>query len=606
MKPDSDPEDLQPPAYEALIQFLYQAPIGLLQIRPDGTVTMMNPRSAQLLMPLARQGNLDNLFEVLDEVAPDLRAMADAAIEPGALVCEGLRMPVRSTAGGRRVLGISLLRLDAHTIMGCVNDVTHEVELEQQRLASRMRDASRTDSLTLMPNRSAVLERIQQALARPDAGGAPTFAVLFINCDRFNRVNLTLGQAGGDRLLRMVAERLNGTVRQRDAVGPAQEPLHTTARLGGDEFVVLLDGLRDSEDVHSIAQRLIDTLSRPYLIDSVEVHISASIGVVAGIHAAAEANALLQDASLAMQEAKRAGGGRHVLFTPSIKDIATRRGALELELRRALEQDELFVVYQPIVELTDGRVAGFEALVRWQHPQRGLVSPVEFIEIAEECGLIGAVGEFVLDSACRQLATWQRQFGALAPAMVSVNLSRAQLQDAAITDQVARVLDSSRLPAQALQLEVTESMAAQGDDIRARLLELKALGVALALDDFGTGYSSLACLGQLPIDTVKIDRSFVADAESNLHKRVLIEATVRVARSLGMSTTAEGIETEGQAALLATLDCNKGQGYLWSRPLAVNDATQWLAARIGAADLLSAETLPSAASPLRAASGFRA
>jgi diguanylate cyclase (GGDEF)-like protein len=579
MSADVDAEDLQPPNLEALIQFLYQAPTGLLQIRPDGTVTMMNPRSAQLLMPLAREGNLDNLFEVLAEVAPDLRTMVAAAAEPGALVCEGLRMPVLSPTRSRRVLGLNLLRLDARTIMGCVNDVTHEVELEQQRLASRMRDASRTDSLTQMPNRAAVLERIEQAITRSEREDPPHFAVLFINFDRFNRVNLTLGQEGGDRLLRMVAERLNSTVRQRDAVGSPHESLHTTARLGGDEFVLLLDGLRDSEDVHSVAQRLIDTLSRPYLIDGIEVHVSASIGVVAGVHTASLANTVLQDASLAMQEAKRAGGGRHVLFTPSIKDRATRRGVMEHELRRALEQKELFVVYQPIVELPDARVAGFEALVRWQHPERGVVSPIEFIEIAEECGLIGALGEFVLNSACRQLMAWQRQFGRGMPRMISVNLSRAQLNDDDIARQVECVLRTTRMPAASLQLEVTESMAAQGDDIRTRLLELKALGIALALDDFGTGYSSLACLGQLPIDVVKIDRSFVADAESNLHKRVLIEATVRVARSLGMSTTAEGVETDGQAALLTTLGCDKGQGYLWSRPMTARAATQWLAAQ---------------------------
>ncbi|MDZ4213162.1 MAG: EAL domain-containing protein, partial [Rhodocyclaceae bacterium] len=211
--------------------------------------------------------------------------------------------------------------------------------------------------------------------------------------------------------------------------------------------------------------------------------------------------------------------------------------------------------------------------------ERGVVSPIEFIEIAEECGLIGALGEFVLDSACRQLMAWQRQFGSTMPRMISVNLSRAQLNDAEIAKQVERVLHATRMPAASLQLEVTESMAAQGDDIRTRLLELKALGIALALDDFGTGYSSLACLGQLPIDVVKIDRSFVADAETNLHKRVLIEATVRVARSLGMRTTAEGVETDGQAALLTTLGCDKGQGYLWSRPMTARAATQWLAAQ---------------------------
>ena len=292
-----------------------------------------------------------------------------------------------------------------------------------------------------------------------------------------------------------------------------------------------------------------------------------------------DAHAVLQDAGLAMREAKRAGGARFKVFEPLIKERARRRGSVESDLRRALAEQQLFVVYQPIVDLHAGGglwVSGVEALVRWRHPERGVVPPIEFIQIAEETGLIGALGNFVLNEACRQLVEWRRLLGPRAPSKMSVNLSCAQLLDPTIVAQVEQALVGSGLAAGHLQLEVTESLAAQDQQIQTRLRELKVLGLSLALDDFGTGYSSLACLHQLPIDVVKIDRSFVSQVESSAHHRVLIEATVRVARSLGMSTVAEGIETEGQAGALSTLDCDKGQGYLWARPMPAADATRWL------------------------------
>ena len=374
-----------------------------------------------------------------------------------------------------------------------------------------------------------------------------------------------------------MAGRLNGTVRQRDAVGVTTPSTSTAGRLSGDEFVVVLEGMRRAEDVERIAQRLLDALNKPYRIDGQAVHTTCSMGVVTRTHAAASADAALQDASLAMREAKRSGGARFCVFVPLMKELAWRRGSLETELRQAISEGQLFVVYQPIIWLKTGAVAGFEALVRWRHPQLGIVGPIEFIDIAEETGLIGALGEFVLKTACQQIVAWQGQFDGHAAAVISVNLSRAQLVEPEIVEQVRRALLASGLAPQHLQLEVTESLAAQDQHVQARLHALKALGLSLALDDFGTGYSSLASLHQMPVDVVKIDRSFVSQSESSAHHRVLIEATVKVACSLGMQTVAEGIETEGQAAILTALNCDKGQGYLYARPLPADAVPGWLA-----------------------------
>ena len=580
--------DTNTTAYEALVEFLYRAPIGLVQTTLDGTITMINPMSAQLLMPLAPDGDLLNLFDVLATVAPQLRQLASGPHAHGGVICDGLRLPLAEATpdgGTPLTLALSLLKIDANTLMASVSDVTQVVHKEQQRLTRKLFDATRIDGLTKMPTRAVVVERIDAALQRAHDDPDYQFAVLFINADRFNRINVTLGQANGDALILQIAGRLNGTVRHRDSVGltmssaPSAPSTSTAGRLSGDEFVVVLEGVRRADDIERIAQRLIDALNKPYRIDGQAVHTSCSMGVVTRSHAAASADAVLQDASLAMREAKRSGGARFCVFVPLMKELAWRRGSLETALRLALTEGQLFVVYQPIIWLKSRAVAGFEALVRWRHPQRGIVGPIEFIDIAEETGLIGPLGEFVLNAACQQVVAWQRQFdGDAAAAVISVNLSRAQLVEPEIVEQVRRALHASGLAAQCLQLEVTESLAAQDQQVQSRLHALKALGLSLALDDFGTGYSSLASLHQLPVDVVKIDRSFVSQSESSAHHRVLIEATVKVARSLGMQTVAEGIETEGQAAILTALNCDKGQGYLYARPLPADEVPGWLAA----------------------------
>ena len=577
--------DSSPEAQEALMQFLYQAPIGLVQATLDGEITMINPMSAQLLMPLAPQGDLTNLFDVLMGAAPQLRALATAAPWPGGHVCDGLRVPVGAAPKGNEVpltLSLRILRLDARLLMCSVTDVTDDLRLERQHVAAEVRDASRIDSLTAMPNRTVVLERIECALRTAKEDPDYRFVVLFINADRFSRVNVNLGQAAGDELLRLMGARINGALRQRHGPHQQGETGQTAARLGVDEFVVLLEavqGLDVGALAEGVARRLVDALSKPYTIGAVPVHSSVSVGVMVGDGSAAEAEAVLQDASLAMKEAKRSGGARHCFFEPSMKKRARERAGLESELRLAIQEGQLFVVYQPITHLGDGSVAGFEALVRWQHPLRGVVSPLEFIGVAEETGLIGPLGAYVLNAACRQFSVWSKQMGASAPRLLSVNLSRAQLNEPTLVDEVRHALKTHGVAPERLQLEITESLAAENPVIQARLHELKALGVLLALDDFGTGYSSLASLHLWPVDVIKIDRSFVSQVTSSAHHRVLVEATVRVARSLGLGTVAEGIETEEQAGVLHALECDKGQGYLYAKPLTAEAATCWLAER---------------------------
>ena len=504
---------------------------------------------------------------------------------------------------------------------------------EQMQMQAMLRHAARTDGLTQLPNRAAVFDQVQQAVDRAARQPGYGYAVLFMDFDRFKQTNDTLGHAAGDELLRQIAQRLRNALRQGDSLAqggftalgaasntgdgaadgsadaaaaaagapagaePALPPRaavrQTAGRIGGDEFVVVLEGVQGRDAACAVARRLLQVLAAPYTIGSNVVHSTASIGIVtsdrshaavssadaAGLvqhPSASDAHTVMRDADTAMYEAKRAGRARYVVFHPAMHEKLARSVATEADLRLALQRDELFVVYQPVVDLQHGGPCGVEALVRWRHPQRGLVSPMEFIPVAEESGLIVDIGALVLRSACHQLAQWQHALGAQAPASVAVNLSAVQLRRPRLAAEVQAVLADSGIAPQALQLEVTESLAAQDETARERLREIKALGVRIALDDFGTGYSSLACLHQLPVDTVKIDRSFVSHAEASDYHRVLIEATIRVASTLGMDTVAEGIETAGQAALMRRLDCGRGQGYLWSPPLQADALVDWL------------------------------
>ena len=581
-------------AYEALVQFLYRAPIGLVQTDLDGAVDMLNPMASNLLMPLAVEAGLDNLFAVLDVVAPQVRQMAAGFDQPSGVVCDALRVPLgpdHTAPGAPQVLSISLLKLDPERLMAAITDATFEMQREQETLRRRLRSAARTDALTRLPNRAAVREQLQTLLDQPARPGQ--FALLFLNFDRFRQINDTLGQAAGDQLLVAVADTLLATMAERVWGAPAGARRidaaagsgHLVARVGGDEFVVLLDGLRHPEEAENVALRLLSVLSRPCQIDGRQVSCRASVGVFWGAGAEGDADAAMRDASIAMIEAKRAGGARHVVFEACMRERAARRADIEAQLRTALAEEQLFVVYQPVVGLNpDGSTdisAGVEALVRWQHPVRGLVPPFDFIGVAEECGLIDQIGDFVLARACTDFMRWRTLLGATAPRLMAVNLSRAQLAQPGWIARVRAILEETGMPPASLQLEVTESLAAQDEYTQLRLHELKALGIKLALDDFGTGYSSLSSLHLLPVDTVKIDRSFVCKADTSHHHQVLIEATVKVASSLGMNTVAEGIETAAQAEAVRAQHCAKGQGYFYSRPLPTEALVSWIAERHG-------------------------
>ena len=575
-------------AYETLMQFLYRAPIGLVQMTPAGDVEMINPMAASLLMPLSHTGDLDNLFVTLAEVTPQLAQIVGAFTERSGAIGGAIRIPV--AAGGNsdepQILSLSLLKLDDTRVMAMISDITLQVQQEREGLQRHLLVASRTDSLTRMPNRAEACDLIQQAIARTALNASRDLALLFINCDRFKQINDTAGHEIGDEVLCLMANRLRATLRQRNRNSRTVGHEPVAARVGGDEFVAILTDLQTPDDVHTVAQRLLDVLGRPYGIRTHQFHCTVSIGVVLQTDLIHDAETALRDASIAMLEAKRAGGARTVIFGPEMQERAARRSGMESELRRAIAEEELFVVYQPVVGLSAtaakraviDRSAGVEALVRWLHPTRGVVPPVEFITAAEESGLIGALGTFVLETACRQFVCWQGELGSRAPRLLAVNLSRGQLAQPGFIASVQSVLQRCRMRPECLQLEITESLAAQDEGIRATLQELKALGLTLALDDFGTGYSSLASLHLLPVDTIKIDRSFVSDAVTSTHHRVLIEATVRVAKNLGMGTVAEGIETEEQLAVVCQLGCGKGQGYFFSKPLLATNLEQWLTA----------------------------
>jgi diguanylate cyclase (GGDEF)-like protein/PAS domain S-box-containing protein len=439
---------------------------------------------------------------------------------------------------------------------------------QRKTLERRLEDAALTDTLTGMPNRAALQARLRACAQRAQQDPQRLHAVLFLDFDRFKHVNDSLGHEAGDELLRQIAQRLRAVLRPGDDLARLEGGGSTAARLGGDEFVVLLDPLRRAEDAAHVAQRLLDALARPYLVQGHEVVSSASIGIVTSERHDLDPEAMLRDADTAMYEAKRQGRARYVMFSTDMRDRVRAALDMESDLRRALQDDEgIEVAYQPIVDLASGAVTGAEALARWRHPVRGEVPPGRFVPLAEDCGLIQQLGERVLGLACRDAAVLRRTLGDRAPRTISVNLSPAQVRPGLLVRTVADALSAQGLPASALRLEITESLPMAEPGVRHALEELKALGVSLALDDFGTGYSSLASLDQLPVDVVKIDRTFIDRMVGNAYQTALIGATLTVAGSLDLDVVAEGVETPAQAEALRLAGCRQAQGWLFGRPM---------------------------------------
>lgn len=457
---------------------------------------------------------------------------------------------------------------EAVTVARAFNEMSASLRAAQQRL---MHDAIH-DPLTRLPNRMLFMERLTRAISRRVRHPDYLFAVLFVDLDRFKHVNDSLGHAAGDRLLVAFSERLAATVRRDDVVSrmssrgePAAEP-NTLARFGGDEFVILLDDIREPIDAVRVAERIQAMAAEPLQLGAEEVFASPSIGVAVSSGEHRSADELLRDADLAMYRAKASGGGCYAVFDAAMHHAAVERLRLETELRRAVERREFRIWYQPIVCLMSRQVAGFEALVRWQHPERGLLPPAVFLPVAEEIGLIAQIDEWMLTEACRQGCAWQRDGSG---PTISVNLSAKSLGSPDLAGRIAAVLATTGLPAAALRLEVTESVAiADAAGVRQVLQELRALGVRVSLDDFGTGYCSLSYLQQFPVDTLKIDRSFVARiAAGDPGEGEIVRLIVSLARALGIEVVAEGTETRAQVEYLASLGCGFAQGFYFSRPL---------------------------------------
>ena len=492
--------------------------------------------------------------------APALRTLAENL--KGRTAFRGLVLPVNVAEQERWYEIAANPRYDEHGAFLGFRGVGADVT-EQRASADKINRMARFDTLTGLPNRLHVNEALSHAMADAEKWGSRC-AFMMIDLDRFKAVNDTLGHPIGDRLLSRVAERLTTLMGPNEVIG----------RLGGDEFAVVVRDASDTQRLETLAQTIVDALARPYDIDHHTLYTGASVGVATGPRDGRTTEMLIRSADLALYRSKDAGGGKFHHYEPQLHVAAEERRVLEQALRKALTNDELHLTYQPVVDAGSGRLTGFEALVRWTHPELGPISPVKFIPLAEDARLIAPIGEWVLRSACAEAAKWPGD------ARVAVNVSPEQLHNPGFVAVVASALANSGLPARRLELEVTESVFIRDDTGAVKVLErILDLGVRLSLDDFGTGYSSLGYLSRTRFSTIKIDRSFVISASKKVPEAIaIIRAVVALAQSLGMATTAEGVETEDEHLMVQELGCTKVQGYYFGRPLPVEEA-RVLAAR---------------------------
>jgi len=445
---------------------------------------------------------------------------------------------------------------------------TQQLELANARLA----EMAFRDSLTQLPNRTFFTEQLQAAMAQLHDNAAHQFAVLYLDCDRFKAVNDSFGHQAGDELLIAISQRLQSLLRQDDLL----------VRLGGDEFVILLRNLPESHTAVQIAEYILSSFVFPFHWKERDLFVSFSIGIVLECATYQNSQELLRDADLAMYRAKALGKGQYQVFTSSMYDSAYCQLQLEIELRRAIHNKEFALHYQVIVELKTGAIVGVEALIRWYHPTRGLISPDQFIPIAEETGLIIKLGAWTLKEACRQLHHWQQQNIVNSSFFVSVNVSAYQFSQPDFVRQIDEILAEMQISPQCLKLEITETVIMQNMTSTAEVLaQLRQRSIQISMDDFGTGYSSLSYLHSLPIDNLKVDRSFVQQLHKNKRTLGLITAIVHIAKSLEIQLIAEGIETSEQLAQLRLLGCQFGQGYLFSKPLDSDGITNLLSTASG-------------------------
>jgi len=538
----------------------------------------------------------------MDQIHPDDRVRVQEASAKASSTGRGERLEyrIRHKDGSWRFLEstASAIRSPAGETEGLVivnRDIT-----ERKRAEDRLAHQAFHDSLTDLPNRSLFLDRLQRTITVSRRHSEFKFAVLFIDIDEFKVFNDSLGHAAGDSLLVQITKRLTAGLRGADTVarpgvGEDTELFvgeSTLARPGGDEFTVLIEELHDPSDAIRVAERIQQKLAIPFDSNGQEIVLSVSIGIAFSNNGGMEAQDLLRDAEIAMYRAKSSGKARYEVFDHAMHAGAIKRLQLETDLRKAVELNQFRVYYQPIVSLCTGRIVGFETLSRWQRPE-GLVMPGEFIAVADETGIILAINRQLLDEACRQVRSWQALFPSDPPLTVNVNITSKQFAQPDLASQIDKTLKETGLDPCCLNVEITETIA-MGDADRSAvvLTELKALGVRLDIDDFGTGYSSLSRLQRFPVDTLKIDRSFISRMDTDVETGEIVRIIVMLAHGLRLKVVAEGVETQAQADLLRDIGCELAQGYLYSKPVPAETIEQILSNAANA----SANTLAKAAS----------
>jgi len=528
----------------------------------------------------------------IEQVHPDDRRLVLQAAERARLTgqCERVEYRVLHKNGSWRTLeSTASATRDAKGQTDKLVIVNRDIT-ERKRAEEKLAHNAFHDGLTNLPNRALFLDRLQHALTLSKRHLNYKFAVLLIDVDEFKIINDSLGHSAGDELLIQVGQRLKESVRRADTVSrprlsvipdrPANDD--TLARLGGDEFTILLDDIRDPIEAVRVAERVQAELASPFLLNNQEIVISASIGIAASSGPYTGADELLRDADIAMYRAKRGGKARCEVSDPAMHASAVKRLSLETDLRRALDQGEFRVYYQPIVSLQTEKIIGFEALTRWQRPE-GVLSPIEFITVAEETGLIVQMNRQLLRVACLQLRAWQTEFPSTVPLTLSVNITSREFAMPDLTSEIKKSIDLTGVDPSCLHFEIIETIA-MGDAEKSGhvLAQLKALGVRLSIDDFGTGYSSLSRLRRIPVDTLKIDRAFISNMDRDRENREIVRAIILLAHNLGLKVVAEGTETEEHINLLKEFNCEMAQGYLYSRPIDAEGMSKLLARNAGA------------------------
>lgn len=543
------------------------AAIGMALVSPEGRWLQVNSALCSLLGYTEKELMATDYLKVihpsdLSAVMANIKDLMRGKIAS----CQTEKRYIHKHGQEVWALWSASLARDAYTksphLIFQIQNITDRKQAEERLIHDAFHDA-----LTGLPNRALLMDHLKLALARSQRNENAMFGIIYIDLDRFKIINDSLGHMIGDQLLIGIARRLENILR----------PADTIARLGGDEFTILLEDIENKDYVIQIAERIQKELSAPFSLNGREVFTTVSIGIAISSSEYKQTEDILRDADTAMYRAKALGKARYEIFDKGMHDQASKLLQLETDLRRAVEREEFFVFYQPIMSFETGELRGFEALVRWRHPQRGFISPSDFIPVAEETGMIVPIGEFVLREACRQMQKWQVILPSDPPLFISVNLSVKQFAQPRLFENVADILQETQLNPKHLKLEITESAVMENVETATELLnQLRSLGLRISMDDFGTGYSSLSQLRRFPIDTLKIDRSFVSQMSEDEENAEIVRTIVGLAKNLGMDLVAEGVETPGQVEMLKSLGCEYGQGYFFSKPLDFQKAEQFI------------------------------